>query len=288
MFVYIWKCQDGTPFYVGLTKRIGRANPRNSGGRNWLTRQKLETIGLDTIVVEIRHVNDMAVGCELERELILKYGRVQMGTGPLTNLREGGEGMHSPTPEHRAKLRTAMLDPNHPIRSIEARAKQRERMNSPEVQALFVGDANPAKRPEVRAKLQQLWQDPVYAATQRVSRTGKKHKFSPKTRAKLATSLRANPAMKGWSERNGKDPAFDAKRVAGIKAAQPLRREKMMDPAALAQRKARLKATMNSEAYKAKRAQRNTPEYREKLSAARRAYWEKKRTQELMGPSLVA
>ena len=145
-----------------------------------------------------------------------------------------------------------------------------------------------ASSPEVRAKLQQLWQDPVYIAAQRVSRTGKKHKLSPKTRAKLATSLRANPAMKGWSERNGKDPAFDAKRVAGIKAAQPSRREKMMAPAALAQRKARLKETMNSEAYKAKRAQRNTPEYREKLSAARRAYWEKRRTQELMGPSLVA
>jgi hypothetical protein len=84
--------------------------------------------------------------------------------------------------------------------------------------------------------------------------------------------------MKSWGERNGKDPEFDAKRIAGIRAAQGRRREKMSDPEALAKRKERLKATLNSEAYKAKRAQRDTPEYRAKLSAAKRAYWEKRKS----------
>jgi len=89
----------------------------------------------------------------------------------------------------------------------------------------------------------------------------------------MSERTKNNPAMKSWGERNGKDSAFDIKRVAGIKAAQPERLAKMADPDALAQRKARLKATLNSEEYKAKRAQWDTPEYRKKLSDNKKAYW---------------
>ena len=73
------------------------------------------------------------------------------------------------------------------------------------------------------------------------------------------------------------DPEIKKKRIEGIRAAQDRRREKMSDPEALAQRKAKLKATMNSEEFKAKRAQWDTPEYRKKLSDARREYWAKRR-----------
>jgi hypothetical protein len=93
----------------------------------------------------------------------------------------------------------------------------------------------------------------------------------------LRDNLANNEAMKSWGERNGKDPEFDAKRIAGIRAAQDRRREKMSDPVALAQRKERLRATLNSPEYKAKRAAFDTPEYRAKMSAARKAYWEKRK-----------
>ena len=83
--------------------------------------------------------------------------------------------------------------------------------------------------------------------------------------------------MQGWAERNGIDADFDAKRIAGIKAAQPKRAEKMRDPVALAQRKERLKATLNSPEYKAKRAIWDTPEYRKKLSENKKAYWAKQK-----------
>lgn len=73
------------------------------------------------------------------------------------------------------------------------------------------------------------------------------------------------------------DPEIKKRRVEGIRAAQGKRREKMSDPEALAQRKARLKETMNSPEYKAKRAQWDTPEYREKLAAAKRKYWAEKK-----------
>jgi len=73
------------------------------------------------------------------------------------------------------------------------------------------------------------------------------------------------------------DPEIKKRRVEGIRAAQPKRAEKMRDPEALAQRKARLKATMQTPEYLAKRAAFDTPEYRAKLSAAKKEYWAKKR-----------
>ncbi len=277
MFVYIWKDLNGIPFYVGLTKRIGRTNPRNNGNRNWLTRQKLEQVGTENVIVEFHTVPSIVEGQEMERLLISRYGRLQTATGPLTNLRPGGEGTQSPTILHREKLREAMLNPNHPCRSPEARAKQLARIRDPEVRKLFSGDKNPAKKPEVREKLKAMWKDSEYCGKQATARIGKSKNFSAEFRAKLTQAVKDNPDMKSWSQRNGKDPEFDAKRIEGIRAAQPKRAEKMRDPLALAQRKERLKATMNSPEYKAKRALYDTPEYRAKLSEAKRAYWANKR-----------
>lgn len=277
MFIYIWKDQSGTPFYVGLTKTMRRTNPRNGSNRNWLTTQKLDAIGRDNVIVEIRFVDSIVAGQALERNLIEEFGRMQTGTGPLTNLTSGGEGMTAPSAEHREKLRIAMSRLDHPARSEEAKKKQRKRMQDPDVKALFTGDANPAKRPEVRAKIKAKWADPEYRTARVTERTGSNPNFSPELRLEMAERLKANKEMKGWRDRNGKDPEFDAKRIAGIKAAQPKRLAKMADPDALAKRKAKLIATMNSPEYKAKRAQWDTPEYRKKLSDNKKAYWAAKR-----------
>ncbi len=274
MYVYIWKDTTGTPFYVGFTKNKRRTNPRNNGGRNWLCKQKLQEVNVDRVIIELRPVLTAEEGTALECRLIAEYGRIQTGTGPLTNLTSGGEGVHTPSPEHRAALRKAMLSPNHPIRSAEAIAAQKRRMQDPDMQAKFRGEANPAKKPEVRAKLKEKWQDPEYQAKQAKARAGVKRNLSESARQALRDRLAANSEMKGWGERNSKDPEFDAKRIEGIRAAQPKRAEKMRDPEALAQRKARLKATMASPEFAEKRAQWDTPEYRAKLSAAKKRYWE--------------
>lgn len=277
MYIYIWKTPEGIPFYVGFTKNKRRTNPLNAGGRNWLCKQKLADIGATRVIIELRPVVSIEAGIELERQLIEEIGRIQTGTGPLTNLREGGEGTHVPTLEHREKLRQAMLNPNHPVRSPEARAKQKARMLDPDVKALFTGDANPAKKPEVREKIKAKWADPEYRAMMAARKIGKSI-HSEEEKQRLRERIAKIPEMKSWAERNGKDPEFDAKRIAGIRAAQDRRREKMSDPAALAQRKERLKATMNSPEFKAKRAEWDTPEYRLKLSIARKEYWAKRKT----------
>lgn len=138
-----------------------------------------------------------------------------------------------------------------------------------------------ATSPETLDKLKTLWKNPEFKVAQTKARTGKKRNLPESTKKTLRANLTSNPAMKGWAERNGKDAEFDAKRIAGIKAAQDRRRVKMSDPAALAQRVARLKDTMNSPEYLEKRKQWDTPEYRAKLSAAKKTYWEKKKAARL-------
>lgn len=128
-----------------------------------------------------------------------------------------------------------------------------------------------------KARLKSLWADEAHRGKVVEAKTGKTRALQESTKQLLRQNLAANPAMKGWGERNGIDAEFDAKRIAGIQAAQPKRAEKMRDPVALAQRKERLKATLNSPEYKAKRAIWDTPEYRAKLSENKKAYWATKK-----------
>ena len=128
-----------------------------------------------------------------------------------------------------------------------------------------------------KARLKALWVDDAHREKVVDAKIGKTRALQESTKELLRQNLAANPAMKGWGERNGVDAEFDAKRIAGIQAAQPKRAEKMRDPVALAQRKERLKATLNSPEYKAKRAMWDTPEYRAKLSENKKAYWATKK-----------
>ena len=134
-----------------------------------------------------------------------------------------------------------------------------------------------ATTPDTKKRLKALWNDVAHREKVIAAKVNKKRNLAESTKTALRQSLVNNPDMKGWKERNGKDPDFDAKRIAGIRAAQPKRAEKMSDPIALAQRKERLKATLNSPEYKAKRASFDTPEYRAKISAAKKEYWAKRK-----------
>ena len=238
MYVYIWKTPEGQPFYVGLTKSIHRTNPRNAGGRNWLCRQKLSEIGVESVVVEFHTVADIISAQELERKLITEYGRVQLGNGPLTNLREGGDGAHGMSDTGKESLRQRMLDPTHPIRSPEARARQRARMKAPDVTILFSGDNNPAKRPEVRAKIKAKWDDPEYRAARIAERTGvKKHSLEEKQRRRERLLDPANP-MREYHKVLNSDPTIAAKRAATLRSPEQRTRQSEAMKAYWAKRKA--------------------------------------------------
>jgi len=226
MYVYIWKDASGIPFYVGMGSTLGRTNPKSKRHRNKACLAKLEEIGVDSVIVEIRSVANDDAAKTLEQELIAQYRRIKDG-GTLTNISKGGE-FH------------------------------------------FASD-------ETKQKIADLWKTDEYRENTISQRVGIKRNLPESTKDVLRVNLANNEAMKSWGERNGKDPEFDAKRIAGIRAAQGKRREKMSDPVALAQRKERLKATMASPEYAAKRAAYDTPEYRAKLAAAKKAYWDKRK-----------
>jgi len=95
--------------------------------------------------------------------------------------------------------------------------------------------------------------------------------------AKRQRLLAPTNPMKGYHKILNSDPEIRERRIAGIRAAQGARREKMSDPVALAIRKAKVTATLNSPEFQAGRAKWDTPEYRMKLSEARYKYWARKR-----------
>lgn len=217
MYVYIWKRPDGTPFYVGMTKNIGRSNPLNSGGRGWLCKQTLQEIGAANVVVELHIAETLEKAQDLERKLILEFGRVQLGNGTLSNLRPGGEGPKSLSDETR-KLRSEFMKKNNPAFKPEVREKIKIRIEMPDIKQKFLGENNPAKRPEVKQKLKDKWQDPEYQERQRQSRIGiKRHTDEHKAALRNKLLDPTNP-MREYHKTLNSDPAIKEKRAASLKS----------------------------------------------------------------------
>ena len=237
MFVYIWKDQAGIPFYVGLTKAIGRTNPRNSGNRNWLCKNRINEIGLNHIVIEIHTVDNIIDGQRLECQLIEKYGRIQLNNGTLTNLKDGGGGMESMSPEGRQKLSELLKNPNHPIRSPEARANHKARMQDPDIKIKFTGDNNPAKKPEVRAKIKAKWAEPEYREMQRQRKLGKPIHSDEEKEKRRQSLLNPNNPMREYHKILNTDPAIKAKRAESLRNPERCKKHSEVMKAIWAERK---------------------------------------------------
>jgi anti-sigma28 factor (negative regulator of flagellin synthesis) len=86
--VYIHKRKDTNEvFYVGIGK-IRR--PYDKAKRNKYWQSIVNKHGYN---IEIIHKNlSWKKACKIERQLILQYGRCDLGTGVLVNMTDGGEG----------------------------------------------------------------------------------------------------------------------------------------------------------------------------------------------------
>lgn len=215
MFVYIWKHNE-TPFYVGMSKTQGRTNPLNAGGRGWLCKQTLAKIGPKNVVVEIHNVATVELARTLERSLIEKYGRIQLESGPLTNLRIGGDGSDSMSLAGRLAT-SERMKLNNPMKNSETRAKLIARMNDPDVKAKFLGDANPAKRPEVRAKIKAKWAEPEYKKAMSDAHKGKAIHSSMEKEKRRQKLLDPTNPMRNSHILLNTDPDIKAKRVATLR-----------------------------------------------------------------------
>lgn len=143
-YVYILSRHGGTPFYVGIgTGRRIMAHERNAcerwrGYKYSLIRKIIRDGG--TVGYSVEFVQDRATACAEEKRLIALYGRMNMRTGPLANLTEGGEdivaGPWVPTPARAAGAKRAGEKLRGRKATADARAKmsafQKGRKRSPE------------------------------------------------------------------------------------------------------------------------------------------------------------
>jgi len=90
-YVYEYLREDGTPYYVGKGQ-----------GKRWRDKHSVAVPPKERVTFVQENMLEQDA-FRLEEELILKYGRKDLGTGILRNLTSGGEGQ-TPGPEVRAKL----------------------------------------------------------------------------------------------------------------------------------------------------------------------------------------
>jgi hypothetical protein len=148
-YVYIWKRDDGTPFYVGLGrndryKSLRRRNPHVLNVVNKMG-------GIENVAKEIIEVGSWELGCQLEIELIARFGRTDLKTGILTNKTGGGEGTINKIVSERTRLAVSKANKTRlwteaAKKSISEKIKAREvtKETREKLSTLFKGKHRPA------------------------------------------------------------------------------------------------------------------------------------------------
>jgi hypothetical protein len=157
-YVYQYLREDGSPYYVGKGK----------GNRAYLNnRSTPKPTDLNRIIIVKDKLNE-SKAFELESKLIAKYGRLDLGTGILRNLTDGGEGVSGRidtvetinkrvtkntgkkrTPEQKLRMRQAQL-----VR--KQKSKEEKKIISEKISANRKGKGTAPKSAEHKAKLSQL------------------------------------------------------------------------------------------------------------------------------------
>lgn len=111
-YVYAYTYNDGSPYYIGKGKD-NRAYKKHN--RNLLPKDK-------SCIVILQEGMSESDALDLEIKLIESYGRLDLGTGPLRNLTNGGEGTSGTTYNQRVRLeweRYCNLSPEEQIKESE-------------------------------------------------------------------------------------------------------------------------------------------------------------------------
>lgn len=114
-------------FYIGIGTGDNFKRSRNKSTRNnlWKKITSKTSYEIEIIYKNLSHSD----ACELEMLLISEYGRIDLKTGSLCNLTDGGEGLLNISNEHRKKI---SLSSKNRIWSDESRKKLSDyRLNTP-------------------------------------------------------------------------------------------------------------------------------------------------------------
>jgi hypothetical protein len=133
--------------------------------------------GIAPIINKVAMNLDEELAALAEQELISKFGRRDLGLGPLLNLTDGGDGCYNPSSESRAKMSAARKGVKQAASTIEKRA------------AKLRGKTRPASVMEGarRANLGAKRSDEARA---KMAAAAKGRKLSPEHRANIAAGLR--------------------------------------------------------------------------------------------------
>lgn len=92
-YVYAWRRPDtGVFFYVGKGRKARDSQLKDHNPIFMRIVRKLERNGLAPCVERLHENLTEAQAFEIERQLIVEYGRLNLKTGTLANLTDGGEG----------------------------------------------------------------------------------------------------------------------------------------------------------------------------------------------------
>ena len=105
-FVYMYMDQDNSPFYIGKGKGQRYQPTQHMRNNRTHTYCKIKSIGVDNVKIHFLHkdITDKEA-CSWERYWIKYFGRLDNGTGQLTNHTDGGESNAGrPSPRKGVKL----------------------------------------------------------------------------------------------------------------------------------------------------------------------------------------
>lgn len=185
------------PIYAGKGKNK-RSHLHLKGRTNSILAAKIEkmkSLGLEPLI-KIYKTNSEDEALSLEMWFIHKYGRIDLGTGSLCNLTDGGDGGssgHKWTEEQKSKKKKVNAKPEV---IANKSAAQKAANNKPEVIAKRCAAQKIAQnRPEVKAKLA-------------IHKIGKKH--SQETIARMSKPKSDTSKMQGTPEKSAKTAALNA------------------------------------------------------------------------------
>lgn len=96
-----WRLDKNEVFYVGIGKKESRAFDFVRRNKIWKGIKNRSEISVDIVARDLTWEQ----ACELEQLMIREYGRIDLGTGRLVNLTDGGDGSfgvkHSQTTIHK-------------------------------------------------------------------------------------------------------------------------------------------------------------------------------------------
>ena len=271
-YVYIWFKPDWTPFYVGIGKTPSRWNPCRvkKKDRNPLCFKIVSKYGAENIRVNRFVGLSWPEACAMEQSFIAHFGRISEG-GLLANFTDGGEGVINPKKEVLEEKRKRLLDPYNPMREYHKvlnsdpliRAKRTETIRSTEVQTKIRTKLNAPEAKEKRlAKLRETINSPEYQAKLALRRKPK----SPKKTKEEVSKIRSENM-----KRLNADKSFAKNRIAALKNSS-----EAISIGVLSSMSTRL-ATMQTPEVQAKLRKPKDDAHKAKLSAAKKAYWAKRK-----------